>query len=119
MRKNAERPAIRRYCAATRKIFRLRHRERADARPVSGRFAYIYPPPTLKGKPPSALHRRAARSERFTPPVLGEEKIRQALFDAKALPLEDCASLLVDRVHQWTGNRQDDDLTLIVIDIHS
>jgi sigma-B regulation protein RsbU (phosphoserine phosphatase) len=47
----------------------------------------------------------------------GEQQVRQTLLDAKALATEDCATLLVDRVHQWTGNRQDDDLTLIVIDV--
>jgi sigma-B regulation protein RsbU (phosphoserine phosphatase) len=49
----------------------------------------------------------------------GEEQVRETLRDAKALSPEDCATLLVDRVNQWTGNRQDDDLTLIVIDIHA
>jgi phosphoserine phosphatase RsbU/P len=49
----------------------------------------------------------------------GEEQVRQTLLDAAALTAEDCATLLVDRVRQWTGNRQDDDLTLIVIDVHA
>jgi phosphoserine phosphatase RsbU/P len=49
----------------------------------------------------------------------GEEQVRQTLFDAAALTAEDCATLLVDRVRRWTGNRQDDDLTLIVIDVHA
>jgi len=47
----------------------------------------------------------------------GEEQVRQTLLDARALTAEDCATLLVDRVHQWTGNRQEDDLTLIVVSL--
>jgi phosphoserine phosphatase RsbU/P len=47
----------------------------------------------------------------------GEEQVRQTLLDARSLTAEECATLLVDRVRQWTGNRQDDDLTLIVVSL--
>jgi serine phosphatase RsbU (regulator of sigma subunit) len=49
----------------------------------------------------------------------GEEQVREALTHARNLTTDQCASLLVDRVNQWTSNRQDDDLTIIVIDIHA
>ena len=49
----------------------------------------------------------------------GEEQVRETLRQAQNLATEDCATLLVNRVNQWTGNRQDDDLTLVVIDIHA
>jgi serine phosphatase RsbU (regulator of sigma subunit) len=48
----------------------------------------------------------------------GEERVREALEQARKLTAEESATLLVDRVKEWTGKRQQDDLTLIVVDVH-
>jgi phosphoserine phosphatase RsbU/P len=52
-----------------------------------------------------------------TEQFFGEERVREALFDARNLSAEECAALLIGRVQQWTAHRQEDDLTVIVIDI--
>jgi sigma-B regulation protein RsbU (phosphoserine phosphatase) len=54
-----------------------------------------------------------------TEQFFGEERVREALEQARALTAEQSATLLVDRVKRWTGERQQDDLTLIVVDVHS
>jgi phosphoserine phosphatase RsbU/P len=53
-----------------------------------------------------------------TEQLFGEERVREALVDARDLSAEQCAALLIDRVQQWTGHRQEDDLTVVVVDIH-
>jgi sigma-B regulation protein RsbU (phosphoserine phosphatase) len=53
-----------------------------------------------------------------TEQFFGEERVREALFDARNLSAEECAALLIGRVQQWTAHRQEDDLTVIVIDVH-
>jgi sigma-B regulation protein RsbU (phosphoserine phosphatase) len=52
-----------------------------------------------------------------TEQFFGEERVREALVHARNLSADECAALLIDRVQQWTGHRQEDDLTLIVIDV--
>ena len=49
----------------------------------------------------------------------GEERVREVLSDARNLSAEECAALLIQRVQQWTAHRQEDDLTVIVIDVQS
>jgi serine phosphatase RsbU (regulator of sigma subunit) len=53
-----------------------------------------------------------------TEQFFGEERVREALVHARNLSAEQCAALLVERVQQWTGHRQEDDLTVVVIDVH-
>jgi sigma-B regulation protein RsbU (phosphoserine phosphatase) len=55
-----------------------------------------------------------------TEQFFGEERVREALEQARELTAEQSATLLVDRVKRWTGTgrRQQDDLTLIVVDVH-
>jgi sigma-B regulation protein RsbU (phosphoserine phosphatase) len=52
-------------------------------------------------------------SEQF----FGEERVHQALHDARGLTAEQGATLLVERVREWTGDQRQDDLTVIVVDI--
>lgn len=53
-----------------------------------------------------------------TEQFFGEERVRDVLVEARKLSTEQCAALLVERVQQWTAHRQEDDLTVIVIDVH-
>ena len=53
-----------------------------------------------------------------TEQFFGEEQVREALVQARHLSAEQCAALLIERVQQWTDHRQEDDLTVIVIDVH-
>lgn len=54
-----------------------------------------------------------------TEQFFGEERVREVLSDARNLSAEECAALLIQRVQQWTAHRQEDDLTVIVIDVQS
>ncbi len=54
------------------------------------------------------------RREQF----FGEERVREALRNAQSLSAEQCAALPVEYIQQWTADRQEDDLTMIVIDVH-
>ena len=54
-----------------------------------------------------------------TEQFFGEERVREVLRDARDLSAEECAALLIQRVQQWTAHRQEDDLTVIVIDVQS
>lgn len=51
----------------------------------------------------------------------GEERLRDALNDAGALPADACAAKILDRLADWAGydrgRSQDDDLTVVVVDI--
>ena len=53
-----------------------------------------------------------------TEQFFGEERVREALAQTRTLSAEQCASLLIERVQQWTAHRQEDDLTVIVIDVY-
>jgi phosphoserine phosphatase RsbU/P len=48
----------------------------------------------------------------------GEERLREVLQGTRNLNAEESATTLVDRVQAWAGARQQDDLTVIVVDIH-
>jgi sigma-B regulation protein RsbU (phosphoserine phosphatase) len=52
-----------------------------------------------------------------TEQFFGEERVREVLAHARNLSADECAALLIERVQQWTGHRQEDDLTLIVVDV--
>jgi sigma-B regulation protein RsbU (phosphoserine phosphatase) len=47
----------------------------------------------------------------------GEDRVRAVLGEAKMLTAEQSATLCVDRVTAWSGPPQQDDLTVIVVDI--
>jgi serine phosphatase RsbU (regulator of sigma subunit) len=47
----------------------------------------------------------------------GEERARETLLHARSLSAEQCAALLVERVQQWASHKQEDDLTVIVVDV--
>jgi phosphoserine phosphatase RsbU/P len=48
----------------------------------------------------------------------GEERLRSALVEARALPPEQSVEFLIDRVRAWAGPRQQDDLTVLIIDVN-
>ena len=53
----------------------------------------------------------------------GEDRLRQALLDSAGLNAGDCAGFILDKLAGWSGYRrgrsQEDDLTLIVVDVAS
>jgi serine phosphatase RsbU (regulator of sigma subunit) len=53
-----------------------------------------------------------------TEQFFGEERVHETLHQTRTLTAEEGATFLVDRVKEWTGDRQQDDLTVIVVDIH-
>ena len=53
-----------------------------------------------------------------TEQFFGEERVRETLVQARSLSAEQCAALLIERVQEWTSHRQEDDLTVIVVDVH-
>ena len=52
-----------------------------------------------------------------TDQFFGEERVRAVLEQAETLSAEETVALLVERVMAWSDARQQDDLTMIVIDI--